>query len=274
MHSTSSLTAIAIIGLTLLAAPGAAPAQSTSGIDVDVGVAGYRYREPGLMRLSGAKGAARLGAAFTLAPALQLHTELRYTGGDVDYRADARAGGGGAGERRDYLVEGRALLGHPTQWGGQPLIPFAGLGYRYLFSDLRGLDSAGGSGIRRDNRLLYLPLGVMLALPLDGTSTLAARAEIDAVLTGRQRSRLGDADAALGEVTNKQHIGIGAKLALTYGRGAWRLTPYIDYWRIGASNGAPVLRNGAPLLDQGRQVELSEPRNHTVEAGLLLGYRF
>jgi hypothetical protein len=278
MKPTLLLLSAAVLGLPLLGAAPAALAQGADQADgrisAELGLVSYRYREPGVITLRGAKAVAQLGASFDLAGTLQLQTELRYAGGDVDYRADAGAGGGAIDGRRDYYGEARALLGRPLQLGGQRLLPYAGLGYRYLFNDLRGVNSVGQSGSRRDNRLLYLPLGVMLALPAGPGSTLTARVELDPLLAGRQRTRVSDADPAFGDVSTKQRHGVGAKLQLSYGRAAWRLTPYLDYWRIGASDTAPLLRNGAAVIDNGRQALLGEPRNHTVEAGVLVGYRF
>jgi hypothetical protein len=45
-------------------------------------------------------------------------------------------------------------------------VPYAGLGFRYLYNDLRGTSSTGAIGYRRESHYFYVPLGVTLRVPL------------------------------------------------------------------------------------------------------------
>jgi hypothetical protein len=97
MKPTLLLLSAAVLGLPLLGAAPAALAQGADQADgrisAELGLASYRYREPGVITLRGAKAVAQLGASFDLAGTLQLQTELRYAAATsiTDQRIDLSA---------------------------------------------------------------------------------------------------------------------------------------------------------------------------------------
>src|SRR5713101_6786101 len=151
---------ILAIAAVLSAASSAAFAQDTrdplltrSGLEVGVQAAHYHYEEPDFAKLIGL----RTGGvgAFT------------FTQGGAFFKADGRISLGslnyqGSGTRSnipDYIFEARFVAGADLQAGeGVVLSPYAGLGYRYLYNDLRGYTRSGGTlyaGYRRYSNYLY-----------------------------------------------------------------------------------------------------------------------
>jgi hypothetical protein len=248
--------------------------QAAPSFSAGIGFASYEYREPGIMKTEGNKVAAEFGVNGGLAQDYFGTATLRYVTGNVDYRPDARFGADAESGKRDYYVEARALVGHLMRFGGLDVAPFAGLGYRYLYNDLRGVNNLGQVGNRRTNTMFYLPVGVTLAHALRDGARAEAGVEWDQLLHGRQESRLSDAQAGYGDVSNTQHAGFGIKLHVAYATEHWKVQPYVDYWRIGASETAPMFVNGAPDVDGGGQKYLQEPRNRTTEAGVKVIYQF
>ncbi|WP_198117836.1 hypothetical protein [Massilia rhizosphaerae] len=262
---------LALLSVQAHAQDGQAAAPSFSA---GIGIASYAYREPGIMKIEGSKVAAEFGVNGGLAADYFGAAALRYVTGNVDYRSDARYGSAAESDKRDYYVEARALAGRLLRYGGLDVAPFAGLGYRYLYNDLRGVNSLGQAGNRRTNAMFYLPVGVTLAHALHDGARAEASVEWDPLLHGRQDTRLSDAQQEYGDVSSTQRVGFGVKLHLAYATQHWEVQPYIDYWRIEASDTAPLLVNGMPDRDSYGQKYIQEPRNRTTEAGVKVAYRF
>ncbi len=239
-----------------------------------IGIASYEYREPGIMKTKGNKVAVEFGVNGGLSPDYFGAATLRYVTGNVDYHPDARYASVSESDKRDYYVEVRALAGRLVRYGSLDIAPYAGLGYRYLYNDLRGTNSLGQAGNRRTNAMFYLPVGVTLAHALQDDARAEAGIEWDQLLHGRQDSRLSDARPDYGDVSNTQRVGFGIKLHVAYATEHWKVQPYVDYWHIGASRTAPLLVNGQPARDGNGQVFIQEPRNRTMEAGVKVAYQF
>lgn len=93
----------------------------------------------------------------------------RYANGDADYES---SGTGSNDNLTDWYTEIRALFGTDYTLNDFVLAPYSGLGYRYLFNDLRGDSSSGAIGYRRESEYFYLPLGVIQRVALDEGSQL------------------------------------------------------------------------------------------------------
>lgn len=132
-----------LILLSCTSAHASGPTQSGSEFGVSLG--SYRYEEPGLMSLQGLKGGFDLRITRTH---FDRHTflrgELRYAGGTVDYTSN---GTGSSSGEPDWYFEGRALIGNDWLLKSATLSSYAGLGYRFLFNDGRGITSTGPAGI-------------------------------------------------------------------------------------------------------------------------------
>ena len=121
------------------------PLATRGGWEAGLQGATYKYEEPGLMNLKGE----RVGGsgAYTFIGSDYLHTriETRYSYGELDY-----TGSGTLADVPDHLFDGRALALWEIRHGAVMWVPHAGLGFRYLYNDLRGTSSTGAIGYRRD----------------------------------------------------------------------------------------------------------------------------
>ncbi len=193
----------------------------------------------------------------------------------------------------DWYVEGRALVGKDFVGRKVAFSPYAGIGFRHLSNGKGPYSSLNGSGARTDD-YLYLPLGVTLR-----TNSLLGRwfrsaefnIEGDVLIHGWQTTRqsrippfsapataTAPAFAFLGtnDLNFRQRLGYGlrasAKLHLTR---HFSLEPYFNHWGIARSvPDVATFRytvNGQP---EQYSVVYTEPRNHTNEFGLKVGFHF
>jgi len=256
---------VAMLGAAFAAANAQASASNDHlatrpGWEVGGQVAHYRYLEPGFMKLEGDR-AGILGAyTFAGAGGLFSRIDVRGSYGQLEYRGTGTKSG-----VPDWLIETRAVVGVDVFPGnGVSLSPYVGLGYRYLYNDLRGYGSTGATGYRRYSRYLYAPAGLTLRIDIGEGWVLAPTIEADVFLRGRQASKLGDAGLGYMDVTNRQSKGRGHRVYLMLERDRWAVGAWTHYWRIMDSDVQPI----APGL-----VGL-EPENTTRESGLELRYRF
>lgn len=195
-----------------------------------------------------------------------LRGELRYAIGTVDYRSN---GTGNSNGEPDWYVEGRALIGNDWLLTSATLSTYAGLGYRFLMNDGRGITSTGAAGYRRESTYLYFPAGLIYRTALAGGDELIGSIEYDHLLSGNQYTKLSDTGMGYADLNNKQTEGYGMKLRLSYATSAWSAGPYLHYWNIADSDWKPLYQFGVPALDQnGIPVGGIEPKNKTLEIGL------
>jgi hypothetical protein len=257
-----------LIGLALAASAAAALAQAPAQRDPlatkggwEAGIQGatYEYEEPNFALLEGE----RLGVtgSYTFLGPDYIHSriEARYSYGELDY-----TGSGTLADVPDHLVELRAVAGRDYRAGRVIWVPYAGLGYRHLYNDLRGVTSTGHIGYRRKSRYYYVPLGVALRIPLGSQWVMVPQLEYDAFANGRQRSYLGDTSLGLSDVTNRQQEGWGARAQLVFEGRRWTIGLWTQYWDIKDSD-IQLIGFGLGGL---------EPANTTRESGVELRYRF
>ena len=238
------------------------PLLTRPGLEVGAQAAHYHYEEPNVAKLIGL----RVGGvgAFT------------FTQGDAFFKADGRISLGdlkyqGTGTQNsvpDFIFEVRFVAGADLQAeGGVVFSPYAGLGYRYLYNDLRGYTRSGGvlyAGYRRYSNYLYAPLGLTLRTGLSNGWVLAPTVEYDFFIRGSQTSMLSDAGLGDPNVTNAQNSGSGYRLALMAEKDHFVIGPWMHYWNIKDSERA--------ALGGGRFG--FEPENWTREIGVEVRYRF
>ncbi len=268
---------ILAIAAVLSAASSAAFAQDTRdplltrpGLEVGVQAAHYHYEEPDFAKLIGL----RTGGvgAFT------------FTQGGAFFKADARASfgvlkyqspvSGTQTQVHDSIFETRFVVGKDFPVDeGIIVAPYAGLGYRYLYNDLRGYTqgrvtvrnpSGIYAGYRRYSNYLYVPVGLTFRFGLDNQWVLSPTVELDIFLLGKQVSMLSDAGLGNPDVTNTQKHGSGYRLALMVEKGHFAFGPWMHYWNIKDSDSQPI--GGGEF---GR-----EPANWTREIGFEVRYRF
>ncbi|MGL4204624.1 MAG: hypothetical protein ACRCRW_00615 [Aeromonadaceae bacterium] len=262
------LALAALLSMTSAAAQ-ANPANglvTRNGQELGLTLSHYKYEEPNFMQLE----AAKLGIDYTATLMMDaeqtwsMRVDLRYANGKADYSSN---GTGTADNQPDWYLDSRALFGKDFDHSTYVLMPYLGLGYRYLFSDLRGKSSTGAQGYRRTSHYAYLPLGVVHRLGLKNGHRLESSLEFDYLLLGRQKSYMSDYLEAIGypensvDVTNQQHDGYGIRFASMYQFASWSVGPFLSYWNIDKS-------------EVDAATTLYEPKNNTLEYGLKGAYKF
>ncbi|MGC2517834.1 MAG: outer membrane beta-barrel protein [Burkholderiales bacterium] len=236
------------------------PLASRRGWEVGGQVSDYRYQEPDVgVKIWGPKIGGTGAYTFTDAKKWSKF-DLRLAYGRLKYE-----GSGTADSEPDLILETRAAVGRDFfPGGGVSLSPYLGLGYRYLFNDLRGTSSTGAIGYRRYSTYVYVPLGLTTRFSAGESWVIAPTVEYDYLIRGTQKSQLTDAGLGFTDATNEQDKGRGYRLSLMVENGFWAFGPWTQYWNIKDSDIVPI------GFGRGAQ----EPRNQTREYGLELKYRF
>ena len=258
--------ALALLFLTPFFAYGQQPGLKTqSGVELGITLSNYEYEEPTVdVTLEGYK----LGLDFSVIGSAGenwfIRGDVKYATGDTDY-----TGSGTKCCNEDWYYELRATVGRDFDQGTYGLSPYLGLGYRYLFNDIRGPSDTGAVGYRRASRYVYAPLGATHRLKLESNARLATTLEYDFFIKGQQKSYLADTGiAGLTDVVNDQSAGYGLRGSMYYEKANWSFGPWFQYWNIDESDAASAgMFMGNPVL-------AVEPENETVEIGLRLGLRF
>jgi hypothetical protein len=255
---------------------GAAPAQETApsdplltrrGWEVGGQISHYRYEEPafpgfGGMDLKGDRGG--IVGAYTITSANRVYGRIdgRVSYGSLKYTSGMT---GSMDDVPDWIGEVRAVIGRDYLVGGNySLSPYIGLGYRYLYNDLRGYSSTGAAGYQRYSQYVYIPVGLTARFRTGERWTLAPTVEYDAFLGGRQKSQLSDTGLGYNDVTNDQDHGYGYRVYLMLENGRWSFGPWLHYWKIKDSDVVPIGLGRVGM----------EPENSTREYGVELRYRF
>jgi hypothetical protein len=189
------------------------------------------------------------------------------------FKVDGRAGYGslkyeGSGTMDsvpDWVFEVRGYFGKdffPSP--SVSLSPYAGLGYRYLFNDLRGYSSTGAVGYRRYSNYFYVPLGLTSRIRISGGWSLSPTVEYDYFVAGMQESLLTDTNTGLLDAENEQSDGYGYRLSVMVEKRSWAFGPWMHFWDIDDSDIVPV----------GFGLGAQEPQNETREYGIEVKYRF
>jgi len=259
------------IAAVLLAASSAAIAQqpdplaTRAGLEVGAQVAHYEYLEPDIAKLSGNRLGVVGTGTLTGDSGIFGKIDLRESYGRLDYQ-----GSGSKTGVPDLILEARALVGLDWVGASVSLSPYLGLGYRYLFDDLRGNSSTGAAGYRRYSNYLYAPVGFTTRFRLGDGWVLAPALEADVFLLGKQISKLSDTGiAGLIDATNTQHSGRGHRVALMMEKDRWVFGAWTHYWHIQASDTQCVTAPASGVCQKG-----VEPENYTRESGVELRYRF
>ncbi|HZE11074.1 MAG TPA: hypothetical protein VE034_05785 [Burkholderiales bacterium] len=266
------MTLRGFLGLAALLIAGPVFAQSSSAVnplatrpgwEIGAQLAQYEYREPDFAKVSGNRLGFDGAGTLTSGP-LFGRFEARVSYGSLDYK-----GSGTSTAVPDWTLEARLLAG--VEWLGSSasFSPYLGLGYRYLFDDLRGYSSTGAAGYRRYSNYIYAPVGFTLRFLLGDGWVLAPTLEADIFLRGKQISNLSDTGIpGYQDVTNMQTSGRGHRAALMFEKDNFAFGLWTHYWHIDDSD---VQFAGVVA---GRARFGGEPENYTRESGIELRYRF
>ena len=235
------------------------------------------YEEPDIMEQKGIMYG--LVGSYTYRPKTTIASEKgegwiikaegRSCYGQVDY-----TGSGTMDDIDDYLIELRGLGGYDfpvTQMF--TVIPYVGLGYRYLNDDSSGrVSSTGASGYMRESNYFYSPIGVEAVNNFRNGWSIGLVAEYDLFLWGQQKSYLSDVYLGLNDVENDQLDRYGLigsiKLMKKNENLNFILEPFITYWDIETSEIAAVTYYGTIIG------YAWEPSNNSTEFGCKLIVEF
>ena len=256
------------VGVIFLAAASTALAQRAApdplatrpGWEAGGQLAYYHYEEPGFIRLTGP----RLGPVGAYTFAWRNHMFLR-----IDARSSygllKYEGSGTKSSIPDWILETRTVAGMDFFPGAKvSLSPYLGLGYRFLFNDLRGYSSSGAAGYRRYSNYLYAPVGLTMRIAVGDRWVLAPNVEADVFIVGKQKTQLSDTNSGFNDVTNTQKQGYGYRAYFMFEKDHLAFGPWIHYWHISDSDVQPIGLGGFAL----------EPENWTREIGFEFRYRF
>ena len=276
MNLLSLACAMASVSVLFCGAVSAAPIDTLrthTGQEVGVTISHYKYEEPNFMSLEAMKLGIDYSTTLTVDDSWFMRLDGRYATGDADYES---AGTGSSNDIPDWYAEIRALIGTDYVFNDFILAPYSGLGYRYLFNDLRGDTSSGAVGYRRESEYFYLPIGVTHRVALSEGSQLENNLEFDYLLNGQQTTHFedlaGHGNFTYGqELKNGQDRGYGRRASSMSLQGNWSVGPYVTYWDIEDSetNTSIVGIGGSYYLMSGK-----EPANNTLEYGIKGAYRF
>jgi hypothetical protein len=235
---------------------------------LEIGVQGsfYHYHEKDLgVKLQGPQGGVHALATGDIGGQWFLRADGRFTAGSPSYK-----GSGQMDTNPNYIGELRATIGRDFLTRNYGISPYVGVGYRYLYSDIRGMTTTGQLGYRRANHMLFVPIGLQPRVQLPNGDKLTLTAEYDPMLKGWQESFLSDVGESYPDLTNKQKTGYGVRADLMYQKDNWSAGPFMNYWNINQSTTECGVGSGASPLS----VCGYEPHNHTLEYGFQLRYRF
>jgi len=253
--------ALVVLFLTPILAYGKQPDLKTApGVELGITLSNYEYEEPTIdVTLEGYKLGLDFSSIGSAGKDWFIRADARFEYGETDY-----TGSGTQCCNLDWYYELRGTVGRDFDQGTYNLSPYLGLGYRYLFNDIRGNSSTGAVGYRRTSQYIYVPLGATHRLKLDSNARLTTTLEYDFLIKGEQKSYLADTGIpGLTDVVNEQPDGYGLRGSLYYEKNNWSFGPWIQYWNIDRSDTASAgIASGF------------EPENETTEIGLRLGYRF
>ena len=243
------------------------PLLTKSGWELGGQISHYEYEEPasagfGGMNLKGD----RVGVvgAYTATAANRVFTRIdaRVSYGSLKYSS---GGTGTMDDVPDWIGEVRAVIGRDyLPRGSYALSPYIGFGYRYLYDDLRGYSSTGAAGYRRYSQYFYIPTGVTARFRAGERWVVAPTVEYDWFLAGKQKSELSDTGLGFSNANNEQDNGRGYRASLMFETRHWVIGPWMQYWKINASDIVPI----------GGGYGAQEPENWTKEYGVELRYRF
>lgn len=243
------------------------PLSTTSGSELGLHISDYKYEEQFkgafLMSNAGTKWGVTGSYTQTIGNGWYWSGDARFALGEVKY-----TGSGTKGGNPDLLFDGRLIGGKDFDRGHYLLSPYAGLGYRTLYNDLRGSTSTGATGYRRSSTYVYLPLGLTHRFRWDDQARVSTSLEYNHLLEGKQQSFLSDSNPQFNDPVNTQKNGYGIRLVSSYETVSWSWGLFYQFWNLQDSDRSIRTTSGVPV------VYVIEPQNTTTEVGIQLKYRF
>jgi len=201
-------------------------------IDLEAGLelGDFHYRESHFMREDGVQFGAYGSIAVLAARPWYFQFFMSMVGGDVEYDGGYQGGGSLKGDTGNSIFNFRGIAGYMLEEGSLLIMPYSGIGYRFLRNDLDDLPG----GYRRDQTYFYFPFGVDIALPVsdDGSWTIGLKTEFDWMFYGFNKSggtKLDNQDGWGFRLTPYARWNIDENIAL-------KLELFGEYWKINDSD--------------------------------------
>lgn len=247
------------------------PGQAGVVQEVGASLSDYKYTESG-MSLTATKIGVEYSLTFPLRNGWFVRGSLRGAAGDADYRGTGNMNG-----VADLYYENRWGVGRQFVVDRHTLAPDIGLGYRYLYNDLRGVTDTGAVGYRRESRYLTMRAALRYGFLLPNGGAIEASVEHDRLIIGRQDSQLSDLEGrgpwiSVPDVVNYQYRGEGWRFSAAYRHRNWSVGTYLHLWRIKDSDKEHIQ---VVKTTGSENWTVWEPANNTREiGGVRVTYRF
>ena len=237
--------------------------------EVGTDISHIKYEEPGIMKEEGIMHGI-IGSYTYNCSHVVLKAEGRYSYGQVDY--DGRLSDGTpytVDNINDYMLELRGLVGYDFSiLEVATLIPYIGLGYRYLNDNL----ACDPAGYERESNYFYSPIGIETVASLKNGWSIGVILEYDYFWKGIQKSALSDFNSNYSDLENDQDDGYGCRGSMRFEKKLNEvdlvIEPFIRYWNIARSDDATITYAGA-VWGHGW-----EPENESTEYGIKIAAQF
>lgn len=241
----------------------AKPNKATIQITPEAGY--YKYEEPNIMQLKGPLIALSSEFFMPISNGFYFRLFLRGAYNFGDYSSN---GSGTQDNDNSWFVNISPTIAYQFSFKiKMSLIPYIGIGYRYLNNDSSGeFTTTGHYSYLRESNYIYLPIGLNYIIGTHNSWAYRFQIEYDQLIRGYQYSHLRSSDGGTIQNIQTKGYGLNAKIEFatkishttTFGFG-----PYIYYWSIPNSEGS-----------QFGNVTYIEPKNNTIDAGLFINFTF
>lgn len=220
----------------------------------------YQYEEPNLMKVKGPLLGVE-GTVFHANSTVALLSQVKIAYNFGSYSSN---GSGSISNFPSYYINLSQSIGHRFAFPANlfAITPYIGLGYRYLENDSSDkISTLGFSGYMRQSNYFYIPFGIWMDYR-PANWIMQSKVEFDWMFYGSQYSGVD------GGVRNTQRNGYGFNANFLIGQpisetSTLLMGPYFEYWNIPDSN-----------IVAGNIGRWMEPKNSTIEAGLMMTYSF
>jgi len=232
--------------------------------EVGTEISHITYKEPGVMKQKGVMSG--ILGSYTYYDNFMLKTEGRFSFGQVDYSSSSS---GSMNDIDDYILEFRGLGGYEfPAFKASTVIPYSGIGYRYLNDDMHGrYTTTGHFGYERELNYIYSPIGVEIITALENDWTIGAVLEYDYFWEGKQKSHMGWQPGYY-DIENEQDEGYGCRGSLKFQKESesidYVIETFVRYWNI---------KDSKTTTDPAGTSWI-EPKNTSTEYGIKFTARF
>ncbi|MBI4845799.1 MAG: hypothetical protein HY810_04920 [Candidatus Omnitrophica bacterium] len=260
-----------LAGLFIFGSVSCAFAQKNSWQELEIGseFSFIAYKEPGVMEQQGAMSG--FSGSLTNYGEYIFRAEGKIGYANMDYQSRNT---GDMDNIDDYLLEVRGIAGGELKEVEEiRIIPYLGIGFRYLSDDSQGMTTnTGALGYKREANYYYIPIGLEISSWEAGDKGIRVFLEFDYFIKGVQKSYLSGAVLAFNDPENSQNEGYGYRASVRFRKKTADLDfvfePFFRCWRIEQSESTDITYSGV-IIGFGY-----EPKNISTEYGLKMSMVF